>query len=73
MTQENGEFKPIINANKFSLGNLLGALLDSSIGRTHIHIGKLEPDGKTVDIRGGTIQADNVRAKPGDRVVTYEE
>lgn len=72
MSLEQGHFKPIINADKFSLRNLLEAILDSSVGATSIHIGKLELDGKTIKIGKKSIQADNVDAKPGDMVVTYE-
>lgn len=72
MTQEHSEIKPIVNVEKFSLLNLLSAFFDSPIIRTRIHIGTLDKDGKTVITGKKSIQADNVEAKPGDKVITHE-
>jgi hypothetical protein len=72
MSPEQGEVKPFVYAYKLNLPNLVNAFLDSPIVHSRIHIGTLGQDGKIVNTGKTTIVADNVSAKPGDRVVTYE-
>jgi len=70
MTAEQ-KLKPLIKAETASLESFLLALLDSHPLHPPI-FGRLGPDGKTVVTKRGSFQADNVQAKPGDRVVVHE-
>ena len=63
---------PFMYAEKFSFKNLVGALLDSPILRTRIHIGKVALDGKTVQTRSGDLSPNHIDASPGEKVVTHE-
>ena len=72
MSLEQGKFEPIVIAEKLNLRNLVHAILDSPVVGTHIHVGRLGKESKTVKTRNGDVPVDQVYANPSDLVITHE-